>query len=202
MVKTAQEPASTKDRLLDAAERLMRAKGFSATSVEEICDAAKLTKGSFFHYFENKEALGKAVLERFCADTKERFAGACSDSSDPLERVYNHIDCAIAVARDPSMLQGCLLGTFAQELSDTNPAIRSMCAKKFGEWSAALTSDLAAAKAKYAPKSAIDPKSLAEHFIAVLEGSQILAKTQRDTKVIEQNLEHFRRYLKSLFSRP
>src|SRR5262245_66246966 len=66
----------TKQKLLDAAQELMLAKGYTATSVDEICEAAGLTKGSFFHYFEGKEHMGRLVAERFFSSRKEMFLSA------------------------------------------------------------------------------------------------------------------------------
>ena len=97
--------------------------------------------------------------------------------------------------------KGCLLGTFAQELSDTHPKIRSKCAARFREWAEGLKEDLDAAKAAYAPKARWETGSLAEHFIAVVEGGLILAKAKQDQTVIEESLRHFRRYLSSLFGK-
>src|SRR5689334_24216214 len=65
IMRTAQTYTPTKEKLLDAAQQLMLSKGFPATTVDEICDTAGFTKGSFFHYFESKEQLGKEVLNRF-----------------------------------------------------------------------------------------------------------------------------------------
>ena len=64
-MRTRQENPATREKLLETAQHLMLAKGYTATSVEEICEAADLTKGSFFHYFASKEDLGKAVLDRY-----------------------------------------------------------------------------------------------------------------------------------------
>ena len=200
MVRTANPNSATKARLLDAAERLMLARGFAATSVKGVCAAAKLTKGSFFHYFESKEDLARTLLARFCASGREARASACCGAEDPLARVHSHIDFALKMARDPAR-HGCLLGAFAQELSDSHPKLRSMCVDGFAQWSAVLKRDLDAAKARYAPKAAFETKSLAEHFIAILEGAQILAKTQQNPKIVEQSLRHFRRYVDSLFGR-
>ena len=189
----------TKQRLLNAAERLMLAKGFAATSVEEICDAAKLTKGSFFHYFDSKAQLGREVLERFCASGQQQMQAACAAAKDPLQRVYAHVEWAIAVTKRCRQSQACLLGTFAQELSDTHPMIRSVCANAFTRWAQRLKEDLDAAKAIYAPRARLDTASLAEHFIAVLEGAKILARAKQDPRIEERSLRHFKRYLESVF---
>src|SRR3989338_3643231 len=99
MVRTAQSDSPTKDRLLDAAKRLMLAKGFAATTVDEICEGAKLTKGSFFHYFESKDQLGKVLLERFCAEGQQMHEACCGAETDPLKRVYNYIEGTIALSK-------------------------------------------------------------------------------------------------------
>ncbi|MBI4490372.1 MAG: TetR/AcrR family transcriptional regulator, partial [Deltaproteobacteria bacterium] len=87
--KVARPHSSTQERLLDASQQLMLAKGFVATTVDEICEAAGVTKGSFFHYFKSKEDLGKSVLDRFCHVRLKLMQGSPSQKKkDPLERVY------------------------------------------------------------------------------------------------------------------
>ena len=189
-----------KDKLLDAAERLMLAKGFVATTVDEICHDAGLTKGSFFHYFRSKEDLGKAVLDRFCQVRLELLqASPSQQKTDPLERIYSWIDFAIEMSKSPLAQNGCLLGNFAQELSDTHPQMRSLCAQHITDWADLLKKELDEAKAKHRPEALLDTTSLAEHLIAIIEGALILAKAKQDMKVMEQSLRHFKRYVKTLF---
>ena len=200
-MRETKELPSTKERLLDAAQELMLAKGFAATTVDEICETAELTKGSFFHYFESKDELGKVLLERFCSSGARMHAGFCGSEQDPLKRVYCYIDAAVEMSQHPQMKKGCLLGTFAQELSDEFPEIRRICAKGFAAWAKHFGEELARAKARYAPKVPFDPEDLAEHFIAILEGSMILGKAKNDPKVIKRNLLHFKQYVHALFGR-
>ena len=200
-MRTAAANPASKARLLDAAERIMLAKGFEATSVDAICAAAKLTKGSFFHYFDSKEALGREVLERFCASGRRLHAGCCGGSSDPLERVYSYIDGVIRLSREPAMRNGCLLGSFAQELCESHPTIREACERGFARWQEQFGAELARAKAKYAPRAAFKPRELAEHYIAILEGSLILGKAARDRGAVARNLRHFKAYVRQLFGR-
>jgi TetR/AcrR family transcriptional repressor of nem operon len=201
-MRTAQAQSPTKEKLLDAAQQLMLAKGFPATTVEEICNTAGFTKGSFFHYFESKEHLGKEVLDRFYVFLQQTVQqGSFRMKSDPLQRVYGYVDRFIEMATNPELPGGCLLGHFTQELADTHPEIRSLCAQHFAEWAALLKQELDEAKAKYAPKASFDTQSLAEYFISVMQGSRILATAKQDTRVFEQNLRHFKRYIKSLFEK-
>ena len=199
-MKTAQTRAPAREKLLDAAQRLMLAKGYPATTVDEICAAARLTKGSFFHYFESKEDLGKALLNRDDSSGQRMGRDALlARKRDPLERVYDYLDFAARRYQSPPGRNGCLLGNFAQELSDTHPAIRALCAERFDEWAATFKRALDEAKMTHRPRAALDTRSLAEHFIAVLEGSLILGKAHRDMRIVRKNLRHFKRYLKTIF---
>lgn len=200
-MRTRQEHPAAREKLLETAQHLMLAKGYSATSVEEICEAARLTKGSFFHYFSSKEDLGKAVLEKYVKATFQAARDASfRKKKDPLERVYGYIDFMIALSKDPARRSGCLLGNFAQVLTDTHPEIRSQCATHFRMWSETLKRELDQAKAVYKVKG-LDTGTLADHFIALFEGSLMLAKTRQDLDVIPENLAHFKRYLKSIFEK-
>ena len=203
-MRKAQVNPKAREKLLEAAQHLMLTQGFAATTIDEICAAAKLTKGSLFYYFKSKEHLGKSLLEHFCCASMQRMQEChCSqnDPIDPLERVYRYVDFMIKTSKDAVSGKGCLIGAFAQELSDTHPQIRLMCADGFDAWTKIFEHDLKEAKSKYAPRASFDVKSLAQHFIAIVEGSQILAKAKQDKKIIEKNLQHFKGYMRSLFRR-
>src|SRR5262249_18312554 len=166
----AQSDSLTKQKLLDAAQELMLAKGYTATSVDEICEAAGLTKGSFFHYFEGKEHLRRVVAQRFYASMQQLFQSApFHQKKDPLDRVFGRVDFLIDLSRRPDGPRGCLLGTFVQELSDTHPTIRSVCATCFADAAQSFKQDLEAAKARYTPRARWSPESLAEHLTAVAQ---------------------------------
>ena len=200
-MRTRQENPATREKLLETAQHLMLAKGYTATSVEEICETANLTKGSFFHYFASKEDLGKAVLDRYVLSMFQLARNApFSKKSDPLQRLYGYIDFMIEVSKDPARRGGCLLGNFAQVLTDTHPEIRTQCAAHFSMWADMLKQELDAAKAVHKVKG-LDAGTLSDHFIALFEGSLMLAKTRQDLDVISKNLEHFKRYLKSIFGK-
>lgn len=201
-MRRAQPDSQTRKKLLDAAQELMLVKGYTATSVEEICAAAGLTKGSFFHYFEGKEHLGRVVAEHFAAAMQQVFQSApYHQKKDPLDRVFGRVEFLIDLMGSTQAPSGCLLGTFVQELSATHPKIRSVCASCFAEGSQSFTRDLEEAKARYAPQANWSAQSLAEHLTAVAQGAIILAKAKQDPAVMVESLTHYREYLKSLFGR-
>ncbi len=199
-MRTAKPDSETRMKILEAAQRLMLAKGFSATSVDEICAEAEVTKGSFFHYFESKEHLGKDVLDHFIAVTSTAiFESPFFKSDDPLKRIYGYIDFMIEISARPERRSGCLLGNFAQVLCDTHPDIRSLCAKHFTWWAETFKHQLDEAVVKHKTKKTVDTRVLAQHFIALFEGSLMLAKTQQDIGIIEKNLRNFKHYIKDIF---
>ena len=200
-MRKALEDPPTKEKLLSAAQHLILEKGFVGTSVDDICAAARLTKGSFFHYFKSKDRLGVELLRKYCESSKTAFKTCCCpQEKDPLKRVYWFLDLMIKKARRKAAT-GCLLGCMAQELSDTHPEIRSISARGFPGMAEALKRDLAEAKARYKPKASVDPQGLADHFVAVLEGGMLVAKVRRTPGAMEANLKHFKQYLKGLFGR-
>jgi TetR/AcrR family transcriptional repressor of nem operon len=201
-MRTPTPDSPTKDKLLEAAQELMLAKGYTATSVDEVCQKAGLTKGSFFHYFEGKEHLGQVVAERFFTHRKQHFQSApFHQKKDPLDRVLGLVDFFIEMSQNPEAAKGCLLGTFVQELSNTHPSIRAVCAECFGEQAEYFKQMLDEAKAKYAPRARWSTQSLAEHLLAVMQGAIIVAKAKQDPRVMEASLKHFKEYLNSLFGK-
>jgi hypothetical protein len=121
--------------------------------------------------------------------------------ADPLQRVYGYCDFLVERSKSPDLRNGCVVGNFAQMLSESHPEIGSLCAEFFGWWSDAFKADLDKAKAKYAPRMRVDTKDLADHLISVFEGSLMLAKSKHDVNFVERNLLHYKRYLKSIFER-
>lgn len=194
--------SAAREALLDAAQGLMLAQGFTATTVDQICRAASVTKGAFFHYFESKEDLAKATFERFLQRGGERYRDAPFwMKADPLDRLNGYIAFTIAQVKHP-LRDSCLVGMFSQELADSHPQFRAMCSHAFKAWTAGLEPMLDEAKKRYARKADIDVRSLAEHFIAVFEGALILAKATSSTAPVRTHLRHFKTYVNALFKGP
>lgn len=201
-MKTAKESLTTKERLLQTAMELMLAKGFTAVTVDEICEKTGVTKGGFFHYFESKEDLGKAVLEYYWQSQVQMVQKMPFHSiKDPLKKLHGFLDSFADRARDPQITKSCLIGNFSQELSATYPEIRTLCDKKFSMFADMLKQILDEAKQMHAPRSRFDTRGLAEHFIAIFQGALILSKAKQDAKVIEESIRHFRQYVETLFKR-
>jgi TetR/AcrR family transcriptional repressor of nem operon len=193
----------SRTRLLNAAMQVIRAQGYSGTTVDDICSAAGLTKGAFFHHFESKEDLAVAAAAHF-SQMAERLFGAAPyrELADPLDRLLGYVDFRTAILAGPVPEFTCLLGTMVQEAYDTHPAIRRACDTYIGAHAAEVAKDIAAAKALYAPAAEWSAESLGLYTQAVLQGAFVLAKSKGGPEVARDCLAHLRRYLLQLFHRP
>jgi TetR/AcrR family transcriptional repressor of nem operon len=183
--------------------RAIRAQGYAATSVDDICREAGLTKGAFFHHFESKEDLAVAAAAYF-SDMAVRLFGEAPyrELADPLDRLLGYIDFRSAILDGPIPEFTCLLGTMVQEAYDTHPAIRRACDTYISVHIADVTKDVEAAKALYAPRAEWSAESLAAYTQAVLQGAFILAKAKGGPKIARECVAHLRRYIEQLFHRP
>lgn len=190
----------TKRALLEAGIKLMRVRGYSATTVDDICAEAKVTKGGFFHYFKSKEDIAREAAAYFTAEkSKEIMGAAFRKLPDPLARIYGRLEFVQDYFRSAKQInRGCLVGAFAQETALTYPHLKEACRLAFTEWTKDFEVDLAEAKALYAPKADFEPVKIARLYLSIFQGSLIMAKTEDDTDALIENITEFRRYLISL----
>jgi TetR/AcrR family transcriptional repressor of nem operon len=202
-MSAATSHSDARTRLLDAAIHVIRAQGYSATTVDDICRAAGFTKGAFFHHFKSKEGLAVAAATRF-SEMAERLFGTAPyrDLADPLDRLLGYIDFRSTIITGPIPGFTCLLGTMVQEAYDTHPAIRRACETYIGVHAGGVAEDIALAKAIYAPEASWSAESLALHTQAVLQGAFVLAKASGGPEVARACVAHLRRYIEFLFHRP
>jgi TetR/AcrR family transcriptional repressor of nem operon len=195
-MKTASFDSPTRLRLLEASASLMLEQGFSGTSVDSVCSRAGLTKGAFFHHFEDKEALACALVEKWSDDRRRSHSLLFGANTDPLQRVYAYADGVAGKAKDGSLLKGCLIGSFAQELQQV-PSVRRACRKGFEDWVEQLSRHIALAKERHAPDAALNPEESAEAFIAHIEGAILIAKASDDAGPVVRAATAFKRHLKA-----
>jgi len=196
--------SGAKTKLLDAALSVIRTKGYSATTVDDICEAAGVTKGAFFHHFKSKEDLAVAAAGHFSSMADRLFSTAPYRAlPDPVDRLLGYLDFRKAILQRDLHEFTCLLGTMVQEAYDTHPAIRRACDTYIGAHAAAVANDIEAAKALYASDDATwSAESLALYTQAVLQGAFVLAKAKGGPEVARDCVAHLRRYLEQLFRRP
>lgn len=195
---------AAKEKLLNASLTLIREKGFSATTVEELCERAGVTKGAFFHYFRSKDALGVAAAEYWSAVTGAVFEQApYHDHADPLERVLGYVAFRRELLRGALPEFTCVVGTMVQETYATQPSIRDACAASIFGHADTLVQDITAAMDQHGTTAcAWTAQSLAAHTQAVIQGAFILAKARNDVRVAIESLDHLQRYIELLFPKP
>ena len=193
-----------RDRLLDAAQRLVLERGFAATSVDAVLAQAGATKGAFFHHFPSKNALGRALLERYAAadaralDTFMKAAEAASD--DPAEQLVVFARLFELAAGDlPALQPGCLFVSFIYEQELAGENSDAIIEHSIGLWHARLLEKLEAAALAHPPASDVDLPSLADQVFTTFEGGFILARATKDDTRLQSQLAHLRLYLELLF---
>lgn len=192
--------AGAREKLLSAALSLIREKGYSSASVDELCAHAGVTKGAFFHHFKSKDALGVAAAHHWSERTGAFFETApYHRHSDPLERVLGYLDFRRAILKGEIAEFTCLVGTMVQEIYDTHPDIRTACEASISTHAATIEGDIAEAMKRYRIRGPWSAESLALHTQAVLQGAFILAKAKGGPEIAAASIDHLRRYIELLF---
>jgi len=200
-MQTTQKQHESKAKFLNSAFHVIRVKGYNATRVEDLCEAAGLTKGSFFHHFSSKEDLILAATEHWDAINGAFFATAPWRSlADPRERLLAYIDFRKGLLKGDLPAYTCFAGTMVQEVYRTHPFIREACEQSITGHAATLEPDIAEAIRKYGIRANWTPGSLALYMQAVLQGALILAKATGGPEVAAACLDHLRRHLEMLFT--
>jgi TetR/AcrR family transcriptional repressor of nem operon len=205
-MKTTSKPKASrnaKERLLAASLYTIRERGYAGTSVDDLCTAAGVTKGAFFHHFKSKEHLAVAAAERFSLMAESLFAmEPYRNVSDPVDRLLAYIDLRKELLHGELPEYTCLLGTMLQETYETHPAIREACNKAVFDHITTLEADVREAIRRYGIKADWTAKSLAAYTQSVIQGAFILAKAQYSPAIAIESLDHLRRYLKMIFTQP
>ncbi len=188
----AMKTTNAREKLIAAAQELMLSKGYPATTVDQICEAAGVSKGSFYHFFKTKEDLGLAVIDAFQTRNDQLAAdGPQAGIEDPRERALELVDHLIASAAE-MWGGGCLLGGFALDLADTSPVLREAVSERFRRVAAGLAEGMEPLAAEGGVSGAPSAAELAEQFIVVVEGALILAKAHKDWNYVTRALDRFR----------
>jgi TetR/AcrR family transcriptional regulator, transcriptional repressor for nem operon len=191
MAKTS----STREKLIEAARYLFWERGFAGTSMADLLAQAGVNSGSFYHFFESKEALLRAVLETYTQMLRPMVIDpAFSQTEEPLERIF-----AILAGYRERILQtncqyGCPLGRLALEIDPENQPAHRLIAENFRGWIAYVRECVDAMKSRL-PRGT-DHESLATFVLAVMEGGVMLSRSYRSVepfdRAVAQLREHFR----------
>jgi TetR/AcrR family transcriptional regulator, transcriptional repressor for nem operon len=193
-------PHTSQTKLLDATLKVVRTKGYHAARIGDICSAAGVTKGSFFHHFDSKDDLALAAAAHWREHVSDTFANAAYNTvSDPLDQLLAYLEFRKSLLKGALPDITCFAGTVIQETYVTHPQLRDACGQSIEEHVGSLARIVGAALRQYGVKSDWTAESLALHMQAVIQGAFILAKAQGQAKVAADCIDHLRRYLELLF---
>lgn len=198
----ARKNTHAREKLLEAARDVIRAKGFSATSVDDLCRTAGVTKGAFFHHFRSKQEIGVEAAKFWGDTTSVLFANAPYHAlADPYDRLIAYLEFRKELLAGEVPDFTCLVGTMVQETYDSAPAIREACDATITGHAMTLVDDIREAM-DACGVTGTTAKSLAMHTQAVLQGAFILAKARGSAAIAADTIDHLIRYVRLLFNKP
>ncbi len=194
----------TRERILAIAEEAVLAKGFAATSIEEIIVAVGITKSGFFYHFREKSDLAKALLQRYLDQDKavldELFRRGDELNDDPLHGFLVGLKLFAEMMADlPQAHPGCLAASFAYQDQLFNQEIRRLNADGLLAWRARFQERLEIVAARYPPKSEVDLEALADMAAALVEGGIVLGRALQDATILPKQIMLYRELIRALF---
>ena len=193
---SARDPERTRRKLLDAGFREVYERGYQSADLDAVLQRAGVTKGALYYHFENKEALGHAIIDEVIGEmTRQRWL-------IPLQQ-GNPIDTLIHIVQSTGtevaeMRGGCPFNNLAQEMSPLDEGFRKRLAKILSEWHAAMTVAFRRGQAEKMVRKDLDGDDEATFVIAMYEGYISLAKNSQDPKLLKSGKRRMINYLESL----
>lgn len=189
-----EHPVDTRERLLRIGLEVLTEKGFAATGLDEILGRAKVPKGSFYHYFESKEAFGLELIDRYAGYFAHKLDSHFGNRNlPPLARLDEFVADAMAGMARFDFRRGCLIGNLGQEMGALPESFRTRLVAVFMDWEARLAACLDAARSAGQIPADADCGQLATAFWIGWEGAVLRAKLERSA----QPLESFARFFVS-----
>lgn len=189
----------TRDRLIESARYLFWERGFAGTSMAELLAHAEVNSGSFYHFFDSKEALLRAVLEGYLRLLRPMVVDpAFARVQEPVERIF----AILAGYRERILATGCQygcpLGRLALEIDPENAPAHELIARNFQGWIEAVRECLEAMKDSLPPGTDLD--ALATYVLVVMEGGVMLSRSYRSEEPFDRSVEQLREHFRLLLS--
>lgn len=184
--KSRLDYGNAKQALLRSGVELLTEKGFNSTGLDEILKRVKVPKGSFYHYFENKQAYGIAVIDNYSTYFEKKLQHHLIDSKLPaLEGLDSFMKDAMCGMEKFDYKRGCLIGNMAQELAGTNEKYREKLSSVFEIWRQYIEKALDRAKYEGTLSKDTNSRQLAQFFWIGWEGAVMHAKLSKNNQPME-----------------
>ena len=200
----AKDGSITRDKIIDTAMGLALKQGHVATSVDEVINAAGITKGTFFYHFKSKKALALALIEKFSAIEMrildENMEKANKLSKDPLQQLLIFVGL---IQELHAQLQeghfGCLFASYSYENQLVDEDLLGLAVETLTKWKDQLSIKIQEIIKRYPPNISIDPDEVADMFLVTLEGAYVMTRVMHKPEIVQIQLEQYKTYLESLF---
>jgi TetR/AcrR family transcriptional repressor of nem operon len=179
---------ATRDRIVAAAATLIHERGVAGTSLDDVRAATGTSKSQLYHYFADKSALVRAVVDRQVAAVLQSQAPEL-DSLDSMEALQAWRDRVVALNAQVACVGGCPMGRLVSELAESDPAARASLLNGFGTWQARLASGLRSMQERGELAAGTDVEALALGLVAAAQGGLLLTQTTRSTAPLEAALD-------------
>ncbi|MCK2221817.1 TetR/AcrR family transcriptional regulator [Actinomadura sp. ATCC 31491] len=177
--------SDAREKILAAARSLIELRGYSALGVAEICKAAGVPKGSFYYFFESKEALALAVIDEHWAAQERAWRQVLAEEVEPLHRLRRLFEVTqaaqLAGQQSCGTVSGCLFGNLTLELSNQTESIRARLQEIFEAQAGLIEAVIGEARAR-GDVTVADAREAARSVVAQLEGQVLFAKLYNDTQ--------------------
>ncbi len=192
---------STRDRLIDSARYLFWERGFAGTSMSELLAHAEVNSGSFYHFFDSKEALLREVLEGYLRLLRPMVIDpAFASVEEPVGRIFAILAGYRERILGTECRYGCPLGRLALEIDPENAPAHTLIAQNFQGWIEAVRECLVAMKPALPPETDLD--SLATYVLVVMEGGVMLSRSYRSVEPFDRAIAQLREHFRLLVSTP
>lgn len=197
--------SQTRTRIMDVAQESILAKGFDATSIEEIVASAEITKSGFFYHFRDKNALALALIERHIEVEDqifdELFDRARQLSDDPLQRMLIGLKLLAELLDDiPGGHPGCIVATAVYQDRLFDRAVKEANQRAVMGWRARFRAMFEEIASIYPVKDEVGIDELADMVTAIIEGGLVMARALDSPSATAQQVLLMRSYVKLLFS--
>jgi len=194
----------TRQRILDIAYDSIVHKGFAATSIEELVEAAGITKSGFFYHFRDKNDLARQLLDRFISEDNDLLDGlekrARSLCEDPLQSYLLFLNLYAEAMDDmPELHPGCLIATITYQAALFDRVVLQMnrdsvmaLRRRFASWIEEIAE-------RYPPRSEADLEALADMLTVIVEGAIVLSKALDDKYLMGRQTRVYREHVKAVF---
>ncbi|NOQ41203.1 MAG: TetR family transcriptional regulator [Desulfuromusa sp.] len=184
----------TREKILVEARQIFKRKGFGATTINDLLDAAGTTKGNLYFHFADKEAVGLEVLRRE-QQSLYRFLDQALEGESAAAGLDNFFSKALEKQCQQGFVGGCLFGNTALETSDTAPVFAEIVREAFAEWNRKIEQKISSAQAVDQIRTDISSGELAELVVATIEGGIMQSRLQKSEAPLKRSLETLRRVL-------